>query len=170
MEFLLFVCVVVVGYLVWRSQRANQYGSKPTSEREDRILATVEEATLGHLQRFPNLGDEEIAQLVRDDLLNSRVKTPEAYRWATAETAGRMRRNVMRAAIQIAADATREPPAVSGEPPARARKKKRMKRTAEDAPGAFVVRIQRCESCHAKNRGDSYRCSKCGDLLPSARE
>jgi hypothetical protein len=31
--------------------------------------------------------------------------------------------------------------------------------------GAEVVRLRRCPSCRTKNKGDSYKCRKCGALL-----
>lgn len=185
--FLLLVGAGVIVYFIAKRQRADSYGAKTTSEREDQILTMVEHACVQHMQKYPQLPDDAIAQLVRDDLLNHRVKEPEAFRWATAETVGRMRRNIMRAAMANLESPTRaaqrdEPDVerdddddddeVAREPAP----KKTVKRRAthgekrEESSGPMVVRLQKCEECGAKNRGDAYACRKCRALLPRARE
>lgn len=47
------------------------------------------------LAEFPNLSDHEIAVLMHDELMNNRTTEPEWFRWATADTVGRMRRTIL---------------------------------------------------------------------------
>ncbi len=105
----------VSAWLVWRARQGQAYGAKTISKTEDEILSLVEALAVDLTRQIPNLGDDEIAQLVRDDLVNHRVKDPRAFKWARAETVARLRRNHARAmAAQLAeiptAQATAEGP------------------------------------------------------------
>ena len=186
----MLVVAGVVAYFISKRGRAERYGAKTTSDREDQILSMVEDACVEHMRKFPQLNDESIAQLVRDDLLNHRVKDPDAFRWATPETVGRMRRNIARAAMATleagtpATPTKRRAPVVEVRdeeqdaddeeaPPPKPRPKRKVAETedkGEEPAGALVVRLQRCGECGTKNRGDAYSCRKCRALLPRARE
>ncbi len=135
----IFAVGAFIGWLIWRSTRAHAYGTKTVDRNEDQILTEVEQWMLGHFSEFPNASDEEIAQLTRDDLQNHRIKDPRAYKWATAETAGRIRRNIFRTvrAQVLAEQAERERPPVPNE-----------ERRA-------------CSSCGCTSPADADRCTNC---------
>ncbi len=47
------------------------------------------------LAEFPDIADEGIAQLMRDELVNNRCHDHRYWAWATADTVGRMRRTIL---------------------------------------------------------------------------
>lgn len=69
-------------------------GRSPAEDRAACELA--EQWALWFLAKYPGLGDEEIAQLMRDELVNRRIATPANWAWATAEVVGRLRRTIVR--------------------------------------------------------------------------
>jgi hypothetical protein len=135
---------------------------KTVDQGEDQLLSQIEQAALGHIREFPDANDEQIATLLRDDLLNYRVKDPRAFKWATVETVARMRRNVFRAVrAQVLAE-TNQPaprPAPTSIPkPAKAKTPKQLAAKKSRPP---VIRAVVCPSCGKKTRGDDYRCMHC---------
>lgn len=169
-EFVIVAALAVVGWLAWKAMQSAAYAPKTTSRTEDEILSEVENMAVALTRQFPQLGDEEISQLVRDDLVNHRIKDPRAFKWASADTVGRLRRNHARAVMTHVADlATKE----------RAGSTKRAKgggsRRKLSAPdgrpavevidGVQVTRLAACPSCGTKNRGDAKSCRRCGATL-----
>jgi hypothetical protein len=61
---------------------------------EDNVQRTVELRILHIMAEFPELTDESVAVLMRDELVNTHVREEAPYRWATPDTVARLRRNV----------------------------------------------------------------------------
>jgi hypothetical protein len=83
-----FFWLVVFGIIAWivvtiRGKRARA--------RDEAAQTAVERRCLDLMVQFPKASDEEIAQLIRDDLVNRRVRYVELFKWASAETVGRVR-------------------------------------------------------------------------------
>lgn len=159
MEPLLVLVLAVGAWYAWRTHRAHAHGPKTASTREDQVLSEIEALMWKHWREaHEGATPESIARLVRDDLQNARAKDPLAYKWATAETAGRVFRNFERELRAIATEMAREraAPALPVDTGA----------VAEQDEGVEVVRLKECRACGTRNRGDAYKCSKCGELFP----
>ncbi len=63
--------------------------------RGAQIRARSEKRALDLLLEFPTLTDQDIANLMRDELMNMRTPHREYYAWATADTVGRVRRTLL---------------------------------------------------------------------------
>ncbi len=85
---------------------AGQINAGMTRNRQERAARTEEvrqrseRRALELVVEFPGLDDAEIAQLMRDELMNMRSAHHEYYGWATAETVGRMRRTLFVEAVR----------------------------------------------------------------------
>lgn len=87
----------VKGLWVGGSELKNAYVASNAQRqyRADQIRTLTERRALQMLAEFPNLSDHEIAVLMHDELMNNRTGEQEWFRWATAETVGRMRRTIL---------------------------------------------------------------------------
>jgi|HubBroStandDraft_6_1064221.scaffolds.fasta_scaffold1185382_2 hypothetical protein len=82
--------VVGIVWFVLRRRRA-----KTDAMAQD----VIERLAVGLMVQYPSANDTEIAQLIRDDLLNNRKREPLLFKWASVETVGRMRRTIVRQVI-----------------------------------------------------------------------
>jgi hypothetical protein len=94
--------VGAIGWLIaaglWFATYRSFAGHLATVRRRDADY--VEGLALARLAEFPHASDAEIAQLVRDDLHNRRLATASMLSFAVPETAGRVRRTVVREAMR----------------------------------------------------------------------
>lgn len=130
------------------------------------VLATdaaqthVERRVLHLMQELPHLDDDELALLVHDELVTGRVRDAEYYRWATAQTVGRIRRLVL---LEAGREAIRQrglaaAPTVETEPSTEPTSKQPRRRKER---GVEVVRLKSCPHCEREIRGDASRCVHC---------
>lgn len=106
-----------VGALHWLVRWSERAGLSATraelaqrryaGEREHEIQTQSEQRALHLLAEFPSLSDEEIATLMRDELLNMRSTERGYFEWATPATVGRMRRTVVVEAVRAARNPAR---------------------------------------------------------------
>lgn len=92
--WLCYVLAAAFGWGAWRGFRAE------AADADRRWLDAVEALCVQRLAEWPDATDEQIAQLVRDDLFNRRAATPAALAYAVPETAGRVRRTVVRDVVR----------------------------------------------------------------------
>lgn len=126
--------LVVLAVVVWAVARGV---SGNTRAADDQAQGFVEQRVVALLQEFPRLGDEQIATLVRDELLNARRKDPAYFRWAVPETVTRIRRTIVLAVARERVLAEAEP-------------------AEEDDP-----KYRRCPACFKKNRRSRHFCRYC---------
>jgi hypothetical protein len=69
-------------------------------DRSARVQLESEKKALALAVEFPQLSDEEIALLMRDELINMRTPHVEYFNWAVPETVGRMRRTLLVEAVR----------------------------------------------------------------------
>jgi hypothetical protein len=145
MEVLMvFVILVGLPVAIWSVVRFN--GRAATDLAAQRAVERIVLALIG---QYPSASDEQIVQLVRDELLNRLAREPLLFSWASIETVGRVRRTLYRAALGHLSAPEPSPT----EP--------------EDEPEPFD---DKCPDCGRRNSDDAWKCSKCGKILPSARE
>jgi len=87
MSLFYLLVFAIAAYLVWSRNRAR-------AVLEEEALTLVERRASKLLTEFPDLSDEAIALLIRDELQSRRVRGSEAYRVASAQTVGRVRRTM----------------------------------------------------------------------------
>jgi hypothetical protein len=109
-------------------------------------MSSVEERIVALMGEFPNIDDESIAQLVRDELFNARILDKVYLAWATSETVGRVRRTLVVSAIRQ--ERTREEKAMRDQQAAE------LRRIAETTP-------VRCQSCGKDSAPRATRCRWC---------
>jgi hypothetical protein len=181
---LLLLVVGVVLWLVFRRRQTHQ--ARVAEYVENESQAVIEDLALHYMEKYPNLSDAEIAQLLQDDLHNRRVRNQAAFRWASAETVGRVRRTVVRAILddQVARPLTEaqkrnaaiktlqeEPPEEDDideggdEDEAEERAEIAARRARVKAGGVEIVRLMKCRKCKTKNKGDAYKCRNCGAVI-----
>lgn len=99
--FLLLALVVGVAWFVMRKRRATT----------DLIAQdVVERLAVALMVQYPSASDAEIAQLIRDELLNKRKREPLLFKWASVETVGRMRRTIVREVLDKRTESDRAAP------------------------------------------------------------
>ena len=85
----LFLIALVVG-IVWFVARERR------AKTELMAQDAIERLAVALMLKYPSTSDTEIAQLIRDDLLNQRTREPMLFKWASVETVARMRRTIVR--------------------------------------------------------------------------
>lgn len=93
---------------------------------------------------YPELSDERIAQLAVDDLITMRLATPANMSWATPATVARLRRTMLRIALE--------------------REFRPAPRQIE-IESTVVEAGLRCPNCQAKLPQQSAKCSACGNQI-----
>lgn len=92
MEIIVIGLIAFVGWYVWIRPRQDV----SREMRNDSAQTWVERRVIEILHEDPNAPDEVIAQLVRDELVNYRIRDPEFFAWASAETVARIKRTAIR--------------------------------------------------------------------------
>jgi hypothetical protein len=116
-------------------------------ERDKLAQDTVEKIGLALLVQYPTADDAEIAQLMRDELHNRHARDPALFRWADAETAGRLRRTAVRAALGHIKTEDEPPP---------------EKKLLMAAITATLGKDGKCSACGATNPETQRKCIACG--------
>lgn len=143
-----FVGILIGGFfsiigLLFRGAKHVVTMPQRAAETREEIRIATEKLAVGLMLQYGTRGAEDdaaIAQLMRDDLTSAGYGQSEAMQFATAETVGRARRNMLRAA----AERPVEPP-----PP--------LVRHASKS-----TEPQRCLECSTFSTASAERCSKCG--------
>lgn len=105
MNLFTLLVLAVVAYVVWSRQRAR-------AAHQEEVLALVEERAKVLIEELPDLDDEAIALLLRDELQNRRVRDHDAYVAASGHTVGRVRRTLVLASERARKKAPKKlPPA-----------------------------------------------------------
>lgn len=94
------VLVVVVLKLLSNLVRGIGHRARVTEAEREEIRRLVEERLAALLSEFPRMSDEEVATLLRDELENERCKDMRFFHYATAHTAGHIRRTAVVAALR----------------------------------------------------------------------
>ena len=103
MNLFYFLVFGVIAYIVWSRQRAR-------AVQQEEVLALVEQRAASLMEEFPDLDDDAIALLIRDELQNRRVRGHEAYAAASAHPVGRVRRSLVVASARSKKSAPKKLP------------------------------------------------------------
>lgn len=109
MEILVLLMAVGLGIYLWhsRSRREQQVTHAVVHNVGQRL---VESKMIDILASDPNLPDDTVAQMVRDDLITAQVRDPQVFYWATPETSARLKR----LAVRMVAENERRMPVLKG--------------------------------------------------------
>lgn len=91
---LVIVGLAVVAWLLLRRKHERSIKEDAGAQR------AVEALALRLLERYWDQTDEEIATLVRDELLNAGQRHPSLFKWATTDTVSRLRRTIARSVVE----------------------------------------------------------------------
>jgi hypothetical protein len=97
--FWLFLAILI-GIFRWifaEAKAASNRSKKNAAvyaERMHEIQTESEKRALDLIAEFPDINDEGLALMMRDELMNNRIQGQEWYRWATPDTVARMRRTL----------------------------------------------------------------------------
>ncbi len=101
---IVIVLMVLGGGLVFAIHQAYLWSERETHRarfesvavaRREEIQGRSEIRAVELMIEFPTLSDDEIATLMRDELINRRSREPRYFEWATTETVARMRRTII---------------------------------------------------------------------------
>jgi hypothetical protein len=79
--------------LASHSSNVQAQGAQWVAQRQQ-IQDTCEARALELIVEFPELADDALALMMRDELMNRRMQHQEWYRWAVPDTVARMRRTL----------------------------------------------------------------------------
>ena len=99
----LTIVIVVICIIVWFFVSLVKGGAaklRQRTEQKAEIQLLVEKRFIDLMIEFPELDDLALATVMRDELQNKRITDGEFFRWATTETAGRIRRTLTIAAAR----------------------------------------------------------------------
>ena len=100
---LVIVGLAVVAWLLLRRKHERSIKEDAGAQR------AVEALALRLLERYWDQTDEEIATLVRDELLNAGQRHPSLFKWATTDTVSRLRRTIVRSVVERPSGGPRDP-------------------------------------------------------------